>query len=168
MPFHIEDHPRIRGEHHPPPGTRSRAPGSSPHTRGAPSTNTAHTAAPRIIPAYAGSTLPCELSRGDGDGSSPHTRGALVAGVTADGDPGIIPAYAGSTGAFVDLHLSIPDHPRIRGEHGVDRDSQLLFAGSSPHTRGARRPGHAPPELAGIIPAYAGSTTKSRIEIFSE
>ena len=51
------DHPRIRGEHmhvYPPV---SRFDGSSPHTRGAPFDGEKAQRHPRIIPAYAGSTL---------------------------------------------------------------------------------------------------------------
>ena len=50
------------------------------------------------------------------------------------------------------------DHPRIRGEHGVEEELDIVVQGSSPHTRGARG---APPDVAAvlrIIPAYAGST----------
>ena len=51
-----------------------------------------------------------------------------------------------------------PDHPRIRGEHGQHARDSVGEAGSSPHTRGARR-GRVPDRVAsGIIPAYAGST----------
>ena len=53
------------------------------------------------------------------------------------------------------------DHPRIRGEHAAVELASSVCAGSSPHTRGA------PPgvNLRGvsfrIIPAYAGSTSRS-------
>ena len=58
MPVRAPDHPRIRGEH---PGLGQwsrRDTGSSPHTRGAHHSRGAASAAPRIIPAYAGSTRP--------------------------------------------------------------------------------------------------------------
>ena len=154
------DHPRTCGEH----GARSRR------------TPRRH----RIIPAYAGSTLPDFVSFHLMSGSSPHTRGAprgrsrgcpspkdhpRIRGEHPDGrsagqrDDGIIPAYAGST------------------SHA--EDSRLDMAGSSPHTRGARqscsrrprgsrdhpriRGEHARADVChdvglGIIPAYAGST----------
>ena len=57
------DHPRIRGEHVRRPGRMSRAPGSSPHTRGALPAQHAVWATVRIIPAYAGST--CTRSGAD-------------------------------------------------------------------------------------------------------
>ena len=50
------DHPRIRGEHILAMGSFSHSTGSSPHTRGAHHSRGAASAAPRIIPAYAGST----------------------------------------------------------------------------------------------------------------
>ena len=50
------------------------------------------------------------------------------------------------------------DHPRIRGEHGVDLALHAGQAGSSPHTRGARRGLRQVGADVGIIPAYAGST----------
>ena len=54
------------------------------------------------------------------------------------------------------------DHPRIRGEHGEFVDRKRLPAGSSPHTRGAPQLRRRPPRCPGIIPAYAGSTTRRR------
>ena len=59
------DHPRIRGEHtgsSPPAAGRK---GSSPHTRGAHHLRGAASAAPRIIPAYAGSTARRMYNRGE-------------------------------------------------------------------------------------------------------
>ena len=50
------DHPRIRGEHGAVGEYSLRRRGSSPHTRGAPSTSTYSPPPSRIIPAYAGST----------------------------------------------------------------------------------------------------------------
>ena len=93
---------------------------------------------------------------------------------------GIIPAYAGSTdgrarlenapkdhprirGEHIEIRseysIIVPDHPRIRGEHGVRGYQRVIDRGSSPHTRGARLPLGAPAWAAGIIPAYAGSTS---------
>ena len=111
------DHPRIRGEHSNAVRRPSITPGSSPHTRGAPTRCRVWPSACRIIPAYAGSTQLCgrvEADRGDhprirGEhhcggshyrspaGSSPHTRGARFDGRLQVPGGGIIPAYAGST-----------------------------------------------------------------------
>ena len=114
------DHPRIRGEH-------ARHAREIHHEVG-------------IIPAYAGSTLDPSSRVDFAGGSSPHTRGAPCRAATGRPSPrdhprirgehhaaapllrpvaGIIPAYAGSTDSFD----SITD----------------MFAGSSPHTRGALR-----------------------------
>ena len=159
--FELQDHPRIRGEH-------------DDHV---------HRGLLRagIIPAYAGSTTPSSTPwpasgdhpriRGEHSGvnvalavtsgSSPHTRGAR--GVDAGGVPreGIIPAYAGSTQTRPATTAAIADHPRIRGEHRLRGERPRDRHGSSPHTRGARRHGRDGRGLGGIIPAYAGSTTRS-------
>ena len=50
------------------------------------------------------------------------------------------------------------DHPRIRGEHGIDILGRRVAKGSSPHTRGAQGLNEAISGLRRIIPAYAGST----------
>ena len=159
--FELQDHPRIRREHD----------------------HHAHRGLLRagIIPAYAGSTTPSSTPwpasgdhpriRGEHSGvnvalavtsgSSPHTRGAR--GVDAGGVPreGIIPAYAGSTQTRPATTAAIADHPRIRGEHRLRGERPRDRHGSSPHTRGARRHGRDGRGLGGIIPAYAGSTTRS-------
>ena len=135
----------------------------------------------RIIPAYAGSTsslLPGFFAEGDhprirGEhldsenlttitpGSSPHTRGAQTPRNARPSRSGIIPAYAGSTQATLRWRHSRPDHPRIRGEHQPSDNRRRTLAGSSPHTRGARRHRHPRRGRRGIIPAYAGSTRGS-------
>ena len=75
-------------------------------------------------------------------GLSPHTRGARP-----------------HESAWIDTG---GDHPRIRGEHNIAAEVYYTVEGSSPHTRGALLVGVADSELLGIIPAYAGSTIKSR------
>ena len=111
------DHPRIRGEHPIAAKPDNLVMGSSPHTRGAPSS--LHTFVPHsgIIPAYAGSTGSLANSAGSswdhprirGEhqrpqvlyealcGSSPHTRGAQGLAGAGPVERRIIPAYAGST-----------------------------------------------------------------------
>ena len=99
-----------------------------------------------------------EYEGSTGDGSSPHTRGALRPAPHSALSPRIIPAYAGSTGCRCSLRAVSKDHPRIRGEHPRAPVTTVHGAGSSPHTRGARRcivPGRW---VRRIIPAYAGST----------
>ena len=136
------DHPRIRGEH-------VLAASSA-------------VAPARIIPAYAGNTFLIPSINVPQSGSSPHTRGTLSGFRQAELHDGIIPAYAGNT--------------------SPDAIDNALAAGSSPHTRGTPRAASRRcsaardhprirgehhdllPELgarAGIIPAYAGNTSKS-------
>jgi len=153
-------------------------PGSSPHTRGAPSSAALQRCSGGIIPAYAGSTkwhdkrqtwnrdhprIRGEHTVTGGDcrrvlGSSPHTRGALAIVQFCPFVRGIIPAYAGST---LERRFQCPpvwDHPRIRGEHFKVGTTCKHGRGSSPHTRGARKTATPRSACRGIIPAYAGST----------
>ena len=156
------DHPRIRGEHDEVPDRDALAVGSSPHTRGALKVFDNPAKDNGIIPAYAGSTNSPSVKLYTQSGSSPHTRGAprrrlaLVLGI------GIIPAYAGSTIAVIHAHSIARDHPRIRGEHSWGGSRKSPERGSSPHTRGALRRLYGEALQVRIIPAYAGSTAKSR------
>ena len=111
------DHPRMCGEHPMQELVNERAPGSSPHVRGAPcGSDSCHPQA-GIIPACAGSTATVDKTvTGTGDhprmcgehgdcrysvhgrtGSSPHVRGAHVRENIPMVCFGIIPACAGST-----------------------------------------------------------------------
>ena len=92
------------------------------------------------------------------EGSSPHARGALGDVVAALHGHGIIPACAGSTGASTPGHTSARDHPRMRGEHGTCTSAADEWGGSSPHARGALPRTGLVHDVAGIIPACAGST----------
>ena len=157
------DHPRIRGEH------------VCLGNDVCPSAG--------IIPAYAGSTLSETDDALREVGSSPHTRGArrtthmpaaarrdhprirgehLRERVLAEPVDGIIPAYAGST-PFLSLHkmVLLGSSPHTRGAPEVQGDRQQ-HGGDHPRIRGE----HecilgATTKIAGIIPAYAGSTTPS-------
>ena len=174
------DHPRIRGEHMCRAMGITEKNGSSPHTRGARDEAHRRIRVGRIIPAYAGSTIPGLQGllagqdhpriRGEHhlhargglscNGSSPHTRGAPVPRLHRDVAERIIPAYAGST-RMNSSKISIPtDHPRIRGEHVTARSASRRSIGSSPHTRGAPVDVGADRGRCRIIPAYAGSTGK--------
>ena len=75
-------------------------------------------------------------------GSSPHTRGAPRPLSPLPLGSRIIPAYAGSTADGRQEASEFRDHPRIRGEHGVNGCEECLRPGSSPHTRGARNRQH--------------------------
>ena len=107
-----------------------------------------------IIPAYAGSTLPCTQSAKSLK-DHPRVRMGAWRGVCLRR---IIPAYAGST-----IHVVLPsthmrDHPRVCREHSVSTDTALPLMGSSPRMRGAPFGMVLGLAFAGIIPAYAGST----------
>jgi len=157
--------------------------GSSPHTRGAPATWRGRNHDVRIIPAYAGSTRPGAVPSREGwdhprirgehartsgarerrAGSSPHTRGARSSRRRLSKALGIIPAYAGSTAYNALQRPGWGDHPRIRGEHARRGRTGPGRAGSSPHTRGALVVSHPILSEYRIIPAYAGSTGRTRM-----
>ncbi len=114
------DHPRMRGEHIPPPLCSLYMRGSSPHARGAFTREVAGDGEAGIIPACAGSTGPKATRAGDGrdhprmrgehnprekietrhKGSSPHARGARSCPYPFSSLLRIIPACAGSTLRF--------------------------------------------------------------------
>ena len=73
---------------------------------------------------------------------------------------GIIPAYAGSTTGLSIYNDSKGDHPRVCGEHLASRSHVCAEPGSSPRMRGARTRKRCARVYRGIIPAYAGSTTR--------
>ena len=94
-------------------------------------------------------------------GSSPHMRGTLRMGFHDRLRLGIIPAYAGNTRDVSTRNGGPRDHPRICGEHRYFAITLAPVSGSSPHMRGtlADQPQATP--VDGIIPAYAGNTTRS-------
>ncbi|EET77370.1 hypothetical protein CORTU0001_0580 [Corynebacterium tuberculostearicum SK141] len=173
-------HPRLRGEHFSSHSSAYTGWGSSPLTRGALRPPTRCHQHRRLIPAYAGSTgrfrrRVCRLGahprlRGEHAvlpmvkpppvGSSPLTRGALWCGGLFSLPLRLIPAYAGSTVNHVLLTVLRWAHPRLRGEHAEIKRGATIAQGSSPLTRGA--PGHdrALVRVSGLIPAYAGSTSR--------
>ena len=71
---------------------------------------------------------------------------------------GLIPAYAGSTMIGANQHHCRRAHPRLRGEHPLQRLLPSRNPGSSPLTRGAHRRRRPRVGVGGLIPAYAGST----------
>ena len=168
----------MRGEHEVEAAITTYDPGSSPHARGAPVGVLDADAPAGIIPACAGSTTStaaqtggsrdhprmrgehwvAQLTRLWSGGSSPHARGARFYHFMNGDGVGIIPACAGSTTARIGSRCAGWDHPRMRGEHFDQIDSQSERGGSSPHARGARA--KLIRVLVGrrIIPACAGST----------
>ena len=178
--FHerCEAHPRSRGENQFRVGRLHGARGSSPLTRGKPSSHPTALTPSRLIPAHAGKTtvhisVPPAFrahprSRGENafggagcsfdHGSSPLTRGKPGICVFSVIFPGLIPAHAGKT---------VPDsldrrhcraHPRSRGENWRCSSLQRRWAGSSPLTRGKRGDGLTKPFAIRLIPAHAGKT----------
>ena len=174
-------HPRMRGEHSPTVTPTPEGAGSSPHARGAQQFFGAAQVVERLIPACAGSTCPAgswptcgwahPRMRGEHHGatihhqprggSSPHARGARwhVAGRFAG--RGLIPACAGSTVDTSTGRTIARAHPRMRGEHVTGSSSGWSWTGSSPHARGARRLVLRLLRSVRLIPACAGSTTRS-------
>ena len=74
----------------------------------------------------------------------------------------IIPACAGSTRSIRRSTGRRRDHPRMRGEHLLSRSCTRFSRGSSPHARGALPRTGLVHDVAGIIPACAGSTARCR------
>ena len=59
--------------------------------------------------------------------------------------------------------MNLKDHPRVCGEHAGAAEVPIEIRGSSPRMRGAQHADEKELIAGGIIPAYAGSTTLSRI-----
>ena len=151
------DHPRMCGEHAMLIRSRASKSGSSPHVRGALTVGHATGREHGIIPACAGSTkcvmaifvserdhprmcgehLRADFGELAVEGSSPHVRGARGFHEIIDHDAGIIPACAGSTSTPSAVPPHRRDHPRMCGEHPVQKRMALANGGSSPHVRGA-------------------------------
>ncbi len=93
-----------------------------------------------------------------GTGSSPRGRGTHLFIFDFCLDIRIIPAWAGNTAARHRLAVGLPDHPRVGGEHVVLQWLKELGSGSSPRGRGTRLAVLITPEIARIIPAWAGNT----------
>ena len=71
---------------------------------------------------------------------------------------GLIPAHAGKTLAGRRSHDRGPAHPRSRGENPTIVACRFPAAGSSPLTRGKRKPDGVRSHCRGLIPAHAGKT----------
>ena len=74
---------------------------------------------------------------------------------------GIIPAYAGNTLSRVSHGVETRDHPRVCGEHPYLGAGDLRQPGSSPRMRGTPSILLELSPNTGIIPAYAGNTSKT-------
>ena len=137
---------------------------------------------PGLIPAHAGKTTTSysligkswahPRSRGENDhvhvlgstrrGSSPLTRGKHLRTALTQAVKGLIPAHAGKTGRGARAGRRHGAHPRSRGENALMMRSTLPIQGSSPLTRGKRRPVRWRTHGRGLIPAHAGKTSSPR------
>ena len=152
--------------------------GSSPLTRGKPTSQISREHTWGLIPAHAGKTpilrrrYTCHRahprSRGENlvsgtqargvRGSSPLTRGKPTSQISREHTWGLIPAHAGKT-QFVAALLTIGwAHPRSRGENAISSSQASQGRGSSPLTRGKHGHGLKLVRHAGLIPAHAGKT----------
>ena len=95
-------------------------------------------------------------------GSSPLSRGIPGAPTMIVLVIRIIPALAGNTFLLRPNHPPRGDHPRSRGEYTESRSANGLQQGSSPLSRGIRRPKPRQNAGARIIPALAGNTPTPR------
>ena len=130
-------HPRVGGEHPPRPDLHQLSSGSSPRGRGTLAVDYLVLREGRVIPAWAGNTLPRSRSRrkcaghprvgGEhqvaalnnnyGTGSSPRGRGTRAGRPAQQRDARVIPAWAGNT-SFRAPHCCLySGHPRVGGEH---------------------------------------------------
>ena len=71
---------------------------------------------------------------------------------------GLIPAHAGKTFGTDSVNRTFTAHPRSRGENESSDDGESSAPGSSPLTRGKRRPPTTISPSRGLIPAHAGKT----------
>ena len=177
-PDNLWAHPRSRGENAFRRRKRQHTRGSSPLTRGKQRLRLSLLSPPRLIPAHAGKTV-CDRackhhgpahprSRGenvlprlpsaDFAGSSPLTRGKPCFRRSGRQRGRLIPAHAGKTCRSRARPWTRRAHPRSRGENRLSIGAGDRRAGSSPLTRGKRRPGGAPLRPCRLIPAHAGKT----------
>ena len=152
-----------------------------PRVRGAVSLQWTHTLPSRIIPARAGSSVITRVNlcvlpdhpRACGEqslyrtrnglyfGSSPRVRGAVHLGQLDRPVDGIIPARAGSRRTAARSSATTSDHPRACGEQIVLRAHLRTNDGSSPRVRGAVQRHSHERGVRRIIPARAGSRSRS-------
>ena len=101
-------------------------------------------------------------------GSSPLTRGKPQLGADCGGKRRLIPAHAGKTRTTAQRSMTLPAHPRSRGENIWSPCMPRALSGSSPLTRG--KP-HNPTSLSAtsrLIPAHAGKTGRAAAADFHQ
>ena len=171
-------HPRVCGEHSRVRGDAHAGDGSSPRVRGTRGVDEIGTVLDRFIPACAGNTAPistiperwtvhprvCGEHIGGRNGaakqfgSSPRVRGTQPPEAPRRRSARFIPACAGNTERSRRRPRSPPVHPRVCGEHRLNRPSGCVKSGSSPRVRGTRTDGHGGTGRVRFIPACAGNT----------
>ncbi len=149
-------HPRVCGEHPPPPRPPFPLPGSSPRVRGTLQDSIEWSGYYRFIPACAGNTQPLPLCIlympvhprvcgehllfppmcNQSSGSSPRVRGTRPLNRGRSCQPRFIPACAGNTLSLPGNSWKVTVHPRVCGEHSLTVINPLIFSGSSPRVRG--------------------------------
>ena len=159
-PTSTRAHPRSRGENPPPLEVPKYAMGSSPLTRGKPGRVHGVTERLGLIPAHAGKTpghrtttlsakahprscgenMAMPRSVRSRTGSSPLTRGKHELNLRSGLTERLIPAQAGKTKFPVSCLVALGAHPRSRGENLRFGGLVPPDDGSSPLTRGKRRP----------------------------
>ena len=92
-------------------------------------------------------------------GSPPPTRGTLTWVAPIINPKRITPAYAGNTMSCPLQGIRFLDHPRLRGEHSVEKLKSSFDVGSPPPTRGTLKAWYKSSLTSGITPAYAGNTS---------
>ena len=172
-------HPRSRGENTNVDPIKYGLLGSSPLTRGKQPPARRHRVPRGLIPTHAGKTRPARnqpghawahpRSRGEnrtvtlyarGDlGSSPLTRGKRLSEPGARHLQGLIPTHAGKTRGPTSYPFPGWAHPRSRGENMGSLFLQRHMVGSSPLTRGKRKPRAPLLHRDGLIPTHAGKMT---------
>ena len=134
-----EDHPRLRGEKCVQTNVIAVERGSPPLTRGK----------EKYHPSYEFHLMDHPRLRGEKCfwcfcldrvvGSPPLTRGKVKRAHDSLFDLGITPAYAGKRRNVRNARLNSRDHPRLRGEKGVNLIRQSIRPGSPPLTRGKEK-----------------------------
>ncbi len=133
-------HPRLRGADETSPLPYYGWKGSSPLTRGGPTSPMPRGKPCTAHPRLRGADLD-EIGFMPRDvGSSPLTRGGLSLTLSIDKAAGLIPAYAGRTRISPGKVKMRRAHPRLRGADEVLQDGIPRNQGSSPLTRGGPNP----------------------------
>ena len=154
-------HPHAGGENPSPFPWVASPGGSSPRGRGKQWSCEPHSFAVRLIPAWAGKTLSGIFSPSSG-WAHPRMGGEnLIAAAVAGIGAGSSPHGRGKRSRSESSPPTKAAHPRMGGENLCYKQVTLVSLGSSPHARGKLN-GRVDGNLApGLIPAWAGKTTRS-------